>query len=310
MSLSTQRGTASQIWVLSLIVRCYKRPALPIESLDESVLNALKSHPNVKDFIFQLEKAEPSDDNNHEPRPHYQCFVQLHRKQRSDTFRCEFVAINDWSAFHSLDSQPCSTGQKLALKNYCMKADSRVRGPWSKRPLYRGADLACMQTPLPWQRWMLDVFAAPPDDRTIFWIYSLAGCIGKSKLVKYCAYTMRDRFHRFALGNAMQMTSALINVGARQVYLGDIPRTPSSVQKQSEMICVIEDLKNGFLSGSMYGKEAELIMDCPTVVIMSNCPPPWTSMTGDRFRCFQIESKDADPVRVYAPTPAAPTFVA
>ena len=64
----------------------------------------------------------------------------------------------------------------------CSSADAfyitppvRVRGPWTDdsyqspriHPVYEGIDLACMQTPLPWQAWAMAELALPADDRGI-----------------------------------------------------------------------------------------------------------------------------------------------
>lgn len=82
-----------------------------------------------------------------------------------------------------------------------------------------------------------------------------------------------------------------ISAGARKVYFIDVPRPSNNEDSISNLVTVVENLKNGFLVSNFYGKYASLIMDPPYVLIFSNKPCLKTELNKDRWRRFYINKK-------------------
>eukprot|EP00854_Cymbomonas_tetramitiformis_P000268 gene268-489_t len=126
------------------------------------------------------------------------------------------------------------------LSFYCMKIDSCVEGPWSDKPVeekYNGEDLACLQTPHPWQKFVLDKIEEYPDDRTIHWIYDKKGCHGKSKLCKFLKW--KSIAKRIPMGSATQLKTNVIKKGKSRVYLIDMPRKRGHDERMEDVILLV-----------------------------------------------------------------------
>ena len=85
-----------------------------------------------KKWIFQLERGEESG------TLHYQGYIQLKEKTRP---RCWASSLH--AQYHGISARPSSTNGRDALKNYVMKEDTRVDGPWCdpSMTVYTGEDL-------------------------------------------------------------------------------------------------------------------------------------------------------------------------
>jgi hypothetical protein len=59
----------------------------------------------------------------------------------------------------------------------------------------------------------------------------------------------------------------------------------------NDLISTIEDTKNGHLTASMYGKNAQLFMNPPHIICFSNAQCPVELMSGDRWILYEIDSK-------------------
>ena len=85
-----------------------------------------------KKWIFQLERGEDSE------TLHYQGFIQLKERARPRSWASSLNA-----QYHGISARPSSTNGRDALKNYVMKEDTRVDGPWCdpSMTVYTGEDL-------------------------------------------------------------------------------------------------------------------------------------------------------------------------
>ena len=84
------------------------------------------------------------------------------------------------------------------------------------------------------------------------------------------------------------MRASVVEEGAMQCYIIDIPRKLCNDDFQNNIYSVIEDLKNGFVKSSMYGKPKTLFMEPPLVIIFSNAECPTTQLSVDRWKIFGI----------------------
>lgn len=255
-----------------------------IREFDLDQLHLLRSTLNLlcKDWIFQLEDTCGN--------LHYQGYISTKERIRSKQLGVE---LNE--KFRGIRFCECSCEGRAALKRYVMKDDSRVKGPWGKRPVYLGRDLECMSTPLPWQQEVLDIIEKPPDDRTIYWIVNFAGCAGKSKLCKYLR--VKEKACRIPPGTATQIKTSVVQKGAHRCYFFDDPRVSGTFEKDGDLFSAIEDVKNGYVESAMYGKNLELLMEPPHVICFSNKFPKMCHASRDRWKILKLESKDSSLIK-------------
>lgn len=265
---------ATQVFYFGIIARFCPEPKDGTEEKIKEILTDL----NVDDYVFQLERGTELG------KFHYQCWVHTKDKIRPETLRKTLPL--DVENLTSWGCQPASNNGKQQLRTYCMKKETRVAGPWGFRTIYTGADLACMSTPYPWQQDLIDMIAAPPNDRTIIWIHNPAGDVGKSKLMKWCKYNNLCR--RIPLGTATQIKSSVITQGPHRCYMLDLPRVRGKEEKLRELFSAIEEIKNGWVESAMYGKHEEMMMIPPHVIVFSNDAPDLRMASSDRWRIYEV----------------------
>lgn len=269
------------------------------EELDSERLEQGLRHCDCTRFCFQLERGDD------EGKLHWQCRVQLSVRKRTTTLARALATALDLPV-GLFTVRPEHDAAASAL--YCMKEDTRVAGPWADRPIYMGRDLTCMRDPLPWQREVIRMIKAEPDDRSIIWIYNASGNVGKSKLCKWLRWG--ELATRIGLGTATQIKTSAIEKGAHRCYIVDLPRVRGSDETQAALFSALEDIKNGWVESSMYGKSAELLMEPPHVVVFSNDMPKLSYASLDRWKVFTIDDVEGEGkvLRRYAvpPVPGLP----
>lgn len=232
------------------------------------------------DYVFQLEKGDEKG------YAHWQGRLDFGRKD-TDRKRCSTV-INQLAKAFDIEKERVTVSPEVdsaASKFYCSDPDKTVlEGPFSKRPVYLGRDLACMASPLPWQQWVIDGIAKEADDRTINWIFDPVGCRGKTKLCKWLCW--KGKAVRVGLGTAAQIKSSVVEGGAARAYLVDLPRSRGSDESMGAVFSAIEDIKNGWVESTMYGKKNVLFMDPPHVFVFSNHLPKTSLASIDRWRLW------------------------
>ena len=130
-----------------------------------------------------------------------------------------------------------------------------------------------------------------PDSREIMSIVDKEGKKGKSSFVKWLCYNYPMDIARLSFGTASQLRSAVFNMGKRKCYIIDLPRTKGRGDSIFDLLSVIEDMKNGFISSSMYGADKQLMMDPPFVIVFSNNPLPYNSLSQDRWDLYTLSDQ-------------------
>lgn len=128
------------------------------------------------------------------------------------------------------------------------------------------------------------------DGRKIICIIDVNGNKGKSSFVKFLCWNKINNICKFGYGLSSQLRSSVIHSGARDCYIIDLPRTKGVNDKMSDLISVIEEIKNGFLTSPMYGKFSSLLMKPPFVLVFSNTHLPYHMLSNDRWDCYEITS--------------------
>lgn len=241
----------------------------------------LKNNIKIRHWWFQTEIGENK-------QKHWQITWQCKKKGRKTEFKDWFVnLIKKVEGLPVYYLEPCAKDKGKHAVYYVTKCDSRINGPWSDVPIYTGKDLKCMETPFPWQKSILDKLKTEADDRSLIWIYDNKGCNGKSKLFKYLGFNKLASLMK--VDNADRLSSIICSRGPQPAYLVDIPRTVCAKKSMSSVYEVLESLKDGYCFSCMFGKEQELYMDSPWVIVFANIPPEISRVTNDRWQVFEID---------------------
>lgn len=264
----------------------YKLPYL------DDLVNFLQNEFEL--YVFQEERGEQTD------RSHYQGAFRSSIRVRQSTILNKFDSYFQYANIKFLTiNRMCGSWQENI--DYCTKAETRVSDNYFSSPSlqkYLGRDIKFLNDSsrlYPWQRDLMEkifekdtVSIKTPDDRKILWYADPSGNCGKSKFTKFLCFN-NPRVTKLSFGTAAQLRSSVVQAGPYKVYIIDIPRTLGSDDSLSSVISVIEDIKNGFVVSSMYGKHASLLMDPPHIICFSNTKCPLELMSYDRWEPYLIE---------------------
>lgn len=245
-------------------------------------------------YVFQLECGEES------VRQHYQGAFRSKIRVRHATLLKRFTDrfYHPYTKFLTINRM-CGTWQENI--DYCTKAETRVDDNYFSSPSlqkYLGRDIKFLNDESrlhPWQADLMEkIFEKDtsviktPDDRKIYWYSDSHGNCGKSKFAKFLCFN-NPLITKLSFGTAAQLRSSIVQAGPYKVYLIDIPRTLGSDDSLSSVISVLEDIKNGFVVSSMYGKHQTLMMEPPHIICFSNDKCPRELMSYDRWEPFVID---------------------
>ena len=260
----------------------------------QSLSNALESISDK--FVFQLESCPTTD------RKHYQgCLITRIRKRHRTVLYDLSVDLQVEITQITIDRMQGSWEQ---AKEYCSKEDSRegdltILSPSlqeEENNKYKANDLKVLMDGnlYPWQKAINDIIfedgshsIKASSSREVFWIEDLSGNTGKSLFTKYLCYS-NPSITKLAFGSGSQMRASVVEEGPQKCYIIDIPRKLCNDDFQNNIYSVIEDLKNGFVKSSMYGKPKTLFMEPPVVIIFSNQECPTEKLSIDRWHIFTI----------------------
>lgn len=252
----------------------------------------------AEEFIFQREVCPSTG------RHHYQGVLVLTIRQRHSTLLSRLSALGDIKREAiTLDRM---RGTFEQAKEYCSKSESRadtetyvskgIQDSLAKE--YKGKDLEVFKTFgfFPWQEEVNKIIFKgdsfninEASSREVFWIQDREGNSGKSLYTKYLCYN-NGAITKLAFGSGSQMRAAVTEEGAKSCYVIDIPRQLCNDDYKNNIFSVIEDLKNGFVKSTMYGKSTTLFMEPPIVIIFSNSECPTEKLSVDRWRKYYIIS--------------------
>jgi len=271
----------------------------------ESILKCFST-----EYIFQEEFVT---------RRHYQGFFKTEHRMRKHTvlnlFRINGGIIEPRESYENLFDISNLTinhvyGTDKEVISYVTKSESRVGETIYSQNLlpYSTSDLAILENRDRWYLWQSTLAEilfddktnvmsrydklSKPDDRTIIWIKDAIGCSGKSKFVKYVVNRFKDEVIKLPFGSPSQLRSAVCIAGPKKVYFIDIPRTMAREEDLDAVYSVIEDIKNGFVSTSMYGQFKQLLFDPPHIIIFSNKDCPTAKLSRDRWHEYQIVNNE------------------
>ena len=124
------------------------------------------------------------------------------------------------------------------------------------------------------------------DTRKIVFILDEEGCSGKSTYWKHLLIKHNLELGLLAEANMSQIKSALNRMGAKKLYIVDLPRTKSKMGV-NDLINVLEQVKSGIVINNMYGQNNTLLIP-PCHIIVSGNYLPYGSLSPDRWKVFKI----------------------
>lgn len=226
----------------------------------------------AKHYMFQLEKGETTGTY------HFQGTMNLKERVRPKALA---IKLND--IFKGIRVVATSTNGVKALQEYCMKDDTRVQGPWSDSPVYRGQDLPTEL--LPYQKQLEMYILGQVNPREIIWIYDIFGNSGKSIWAKYMYF--HHKVMKLTWGDTSNMINVIYKTGAQRAYIFDLSRTKPKAFSNQDLYSAIEDIKNGYIVNSKY-ETGILTMNPPHIVVLANHLPDTTAISADRWNILSL----------------------
>lgn len=257
-------------------------------------------------WVFQIESTGQDPDGTLK-NLHVQGRARFKKRVRkTQILNEEYLTGSTYGAFYRASWSPTSSNCKNF--DYVLKEDTRVYGPWADKKLFLGKSLLKPHQLTPWMDELINEIESHGDImdddyfREIIHIQDVVGGNMKTSFVRYCLHKYKDRIAYInPFGTANQISSSFAKVGARDVYILDLPRsfkTSSGYHANYADLCnIIEKLKDGIISSSMYGEGQTLLMDPPMIMIFSNWP--LESYLGeffsrDRIATLELSTCDED----------------
>lgn len=234
---------------------------------DDGLLDTLRQWllEHCRKFSFQGEKGEITGYR------HFQGRFVLKDKKRIAT------VISSASFPWRLSPTRTETIGKLDPMSYCTKNETREDGPWTEISETLPPD---MLSPVlrEWQQKLVDKLDETPNSRTIYYAQSSSGGHGKTWLCRWLI-SHRDAILVPYNSNAEMMANCVGSIGAKRIYLFNIPRAEMNKKVWQKLVGFAESLKDGIITETRYHFKQSVI-PIPHVVIFCNfeLDPAWLSV--------------------------------
>lgn len=280
----------------------YDRWCLTVQSVNRSGLprpNELRDclEQIASKYVFQLEVGEKK-------KKHYQCAFSTKERTRQATLLRKMSGIlNRDPAQFQVERQYGTWDEAVS---YCIKLKERVGDEfYSNFKIYDESDLKMIlekESRRPFQQSIIEMVLNSdendfiiPHDRTIYWIHDQTGGSGKSRIVKWFMRKFPRRVASFSCNTDSQLRCAAIDAQCRDLVFVDIPRAQryqaNHDEKIANILSALEDIKNGCVSSSMYGRYRTMLCAPCHVFVFSNNAAPSHMLTKDRWcECVLTEN--------------------
>lgn len=212
-------------------------------------------------YIFQEEKGE-------EGTPHLQGICCFKLKKRLKPLKQINPSIH-WEVTKSINASIA----------YCTKEKSRCGNQWVYGIKIPEQPDVCQ--PYGWQLDVIDIIKNKPDKRTIHWFWEPNGNVGKSEL---CKYLVVKHNALMLTGKSNDMFNMLNkHPDKRTIVIVDCPRSNLGYINYG----ALEQIKNGLVFSGKY-EGAQLVFNCPHVIVFANEEPDYNAMSLDRWKVIRI----------------------
>lgn len=273
LSTEVKRPSQSQYW-------CFTYNNYKIEHMELLEMTFKKMDCA---YIFQEEVG--GDDEENPGTPHLQGYMEF-RGRRGRWSELKLPKQIHWEKRKGSRAQNVQYCSKEYTWIGTPKRFSHDLKPPKKMKLLEESQLR------DWQKGVLTVIGVDPDDRTLHWIWSSKGNLGKTTFCKYLA--MRHGAIPLAgKGNDVRngVVTYLNDKGhTPELIVVPIPRSYDSSYLSYE---ALENCKDMFFYSGKYEGGA-VCGNCPHVFVFANFPPDESKMSEDRWKVWQIDGDDPD----------------
>lgn len=237
-----------------------------------------------KKFVFQEEKSPTTG------LLHFQGRFTLKVKMRLPQVLQAFKA----TGLQIMPHLEPERDQSLRLSEaYCMKSETRTRGPWMFPLRYEGQDLVSMDQLSPWQCQLLSYLCdeKSPDKREIIWVFDPVGGTGKTMVGKYLAVHHGADVFGWVIGKNAMHAIALLDHDPT-IVLFDLTRAKPNQFGDADLYSTLEQIKNGVVRDQMYDSGVKLFLP-PHVVVFANQLPDRVKLSVDRWNVITLDESDS-----------------
>lgn len=234
---------------------------------DQKLINFLNAETTKA--TFQLEKGEVRQ------KEHFQGVFSLKGPRKSKT-----QTLNQFKVWFKNVSGLTLTPvhSREAVEAYVTKEKGRIRGPFHVGSEEK--DDPTMAN-LPLREWQKKIFAILTgiyrvvlQDRKIILVTNPLGGAGKSMFTKWLRIGQKLLVSRkLPVSSVDRLTAATFATTQKEkvdLFTVDLPRTISKSLSLTDIFHTLEEIKNGYLVDTMYGKYNEGLFDPPLVVVFTN----------------------------------------
>ena len=199
------------------------------------------------------------------------CFPRVSKKQLLERFQEIFNNVSGLTLIKTYDS-------KAAMK-YASKIESRVKGPFYVGQKENYSEEYAEMTLRQWQRELFKFIVTNKNnpvirERKIIWVEDIKGCTGKSKFQKWLRLGQREVIARkLPVSSVERLISAVTKLTREQevdLLMINLTKTKGENQSLEDMFAAIEDIKDGYIVDTMYGKYVEAIFESPLILVFTN----------------------------------------
>jgi len=218
------------------------------------------------DFVFQQECGTNET-------PHLQGVVSLKKRMR-------------WSEFGlPKDIHWEKVAHVPRCYEYCSRPSKRAGACWSlKWPIPAKLEILAEGNFYEWQRNVIKFIKTKPDNRTILWLWSAKGDIGKSTFCKYLVYTYNAILCGKGQYSDIMNIMFKANMDKTNLVVFDLPRNNGNKISYS----ALESIKNGLIVNTKYETGSKLF-NSPHIIVFSNMSPDVSAMSMDRWKIICLD---------------------
>lgn len=258
----TKRENAAYRWFFTLNSHYKNFDGKVVPIVPEKLAKILGEF--CKEFYFQLESGEQTG------YEHYQGCFSLKIKHRRAEVK-NLIGIDSVHVEH--------VKNWFSSIKYCGKSDTRIKGPWDHKYIWINT---IPEEKWPWwYRDVFDILKTEPDFRTIYWLWSRAGNIGKTSFCKYALVHL----NACVLGNGSFTDLAFAIDPTKKIVLFNITRTIEGRVNYT----ALEAIKDGLVFSGKYESSTKAF-NCPHVVIFANFEPDLSTMSMDRWQIINLDT--------------------
>lgn len=199
--------------------------------------------------------------------PHLQGYIKFVKKVRFGWFKSNLPKVH---------CEPAKGTDEDNI-NYCSKdGKCHSKGLTIKKPL----KILERDHLYNWQREIIKIVEAEPDDRTINWFWEPTGRAGKTTFTKFLCY------HYNAVPVEGKKNDILYTVSEFEsdIYVFDFERSMEDYISYS----AIEKVKNGIFMNSKY-ESKPIIRNSPHIICFANFKPDEEKLSSDRWNIVRIK---------------------